>query len=96
MFNLLFRLERRARFVMGGVACLTLLALVLFNSHLIESQPSYDAYGWYTVNPVRQGILMARRMDSESACRESAVALAIHCMQGKSLNAELVSATQAH
>ena len=40
MTNLFFRLERRARFLMGGVACLTLLALVLFNSQLIESQPS--------------------------------------------------------
>jgi hypothetical protein len=96
MTNLLFRLERRARFLMGGVACLTLLALVLFNSHLIESQPSYDAYGWYTVNPLRQGLLLARRMDSESACRESAVALAISCMQGKSLNAELATAAKTH
>jgi hypothetical protein len=96
MTNLLFRLERRARFLMGGVACLTLLALVLFNSHLIESQPSYDAYGWYTVNPMRQGLLLARRMDSESACRESAVALAISCMQGKSLNAELATAAKTH
>ena len=96
MTNLLVRLERRARFLMGGVACLTLLALVLFNSHLIESQPSYDAYGWYTVNPMRQGLLLARRMDSESACRESAVALAISCMQGKSLNAELATAAKTH
>jgi hypothetical protein len=96
MTNLLFRLERRARFLMGGVACLTLLALVLFNSHLIESQPSYDAYGWYTVNPMRQGMLIARRMDSESACRESAVAQAINYMQGKSLNAALVGSSKAH
>lgn len=91
MTNLFFRLERRARFLMGGVACLTLLALVLFNSQLIESQPSYDAYGWYTVNPLNQGVLIARRMDSESACRSSAVANAINCMQGKSLNAALVA-----
>lgn len=96
MTNLLFRLERRARFLMGGVACLTLLALVLFNSHLIESQPSYDAYGWYTVNPMRQGMMIARRMDSESACRESAVAHAISCMQGKALNAELVASSKTH
>jgi hypothetical protein len=81
---------------MGGVACLTLLALVLFNSQLIESQPSYDAYGWYTVNPMRQGMLIARRTDSESACRESAVAQAINCMQGKSLNAALVGSSNAH
>lgn len=93
MTNLLFRLERRARFLMSGVACLTLLALVLLNSQLIESQPSYDAYGWYTVNPVNQGMLIARRMDSESACRASAVANAINCMQGKSLNAALVGSS---
>lgn len=94
MPNFLFRLERRARFLMGGVACLTLLALVLFNSHLIESQPAYDAYGWYTVNPMRQGMLIARRMDSESACRESAVAQAVNCMQGKSLNAQLMASSK--
>jgi hypothetical protein len=96
MTNLLFRLERRARFLMGGVACLTLLALVLFNSHLIESQPSYDAYGWYTVDSLSRSMMLARRMDSESACRESAVALAISCMQGKSLNAELATAAKTH
>ena len=96
MTNLFFRLERRARFLMGGVACLTLLALVLFNSHLIESQPSYDAYGWYTVNPMRQGLLIAHRMDNESACRASAVAQAINCMQGKSLNAELAASSRTH
>jgi hypothetical protein len=71
-----------------------LLALVLLNSQLIQSQPSYDAYGWYTVNPLNQGMLIARRMDSESACRESAVAQAINCMQGKSLNAALVATSK--
>ncbi|MFL6715487.1 MAG: hypothetical protein ACJ8G3_03905 [Burkholderiaceae bacterium] len=69
---------------------------MLFNSHLIQSQPSYDAYGWYTVNPMRQGMLIARRMDNESACRESAVAQAISCMQGKSLNAELIATAKTH
>lgn len=96
MTNLLFRLERRARFLMGGVACLTLLALVLFNSHLIESQPSYDAYGWYTVDSLSRSMVLARRMDSESACRESALALAVSCMQGKSLNARLAASSQTH
>jgi hypothetical protein len=96
MSTFFLRLERRARFAMGGVACLTVLALVLFNSHLIESQPSYDAYGWYTVNPMSQGMIIARRMDSESACRESALAKAISCMQGKSLNAQLMPMSKTH
>lgn len=92
MTNLFFRLERRARFLMGGVACLTLLALILFKTHLIDFQPSYDAYGWYTVNPMNQGMMIARRMESESDCRASALAQAIDCLQGKSLNAKLISA----
>ena len=96
MTDLLFRLERRARFLMGGVACFTLLALVLFNSHMIESQPSYDAYGWYTVDPISRGMVLARRMDSESACRQSALALSVSCMQGKSLNAQLAASAQTH
>ena len=93
MPNLFSRLERRVRYIMGGVACLTLLALVLFETKLIETQPSYDAYGWYTVNAVNPAMTVTRRMDNESACRESARLEAISCMQGKSLNTELVATT---
>jgi hypothetical protein len=93
MPNLLFRLERRARLLMGGLACLTLLVLVLLKTGLVQTQPTYDAYGWYTVNAVNPAMTIARRMDNESSCRESARAGAISCMQGKSLNTELVASS---
>ncbi len=96
MPKLFFLFERRARFLMGGVALLTVLALVLFKTHLIELQPSYDAYGWYTVNDVNPAMTITRRMDNESVCRESARLEAIGCMQGKFLNTKLVAATGSH
>jgi len=93
---LFYRLERRARFLMAGVAFLTFLILVLFKTHMIETQPSFDAYGWYTVNTVNSSVTVTRRAESEATCMELAHAHPISCVQGKFLNADLVARSSLH
>lgn len=92
----LFRIERNARLVMGGLAFLTLVVLLLFKTQLIQFQPSFDAYGWYAVSTVNPGIAVTRRADSEAACRAKARFPAINCLQGKSLNAEFIARSRMH
>jgi len=93
---LFYRIERRARFLMGGVAFLTFLILVLFKTHMIETQPSFDAYGWYTVSAVSSSVAVTRRAESEAACIELARAHSISCLQGKFLNADLAERSNLH
>ena len=88
MLPRLFRIERKARLIMGGFALLTILSLLLFKTQLIQSQPSFDAYGWYTVSKVNAGMTVTHRADNESACRAESLLGAVTCLQGKSLNTE--------
>jgi len=92
----LSRLERPARLIMGGLAVLTLLALLLFKTELIQFQPSFDAYGWYTVSTVNSGVTGTRRADREDACRANSHLPAVSCLQGKSLNTELFVQSRMH
>ncbi len=94
MPTLLLRIERRARFLMGTLAFLTLLILLLLKTQLIQFQPSFDAYGWYAVDTGNHAIILTRRTDSESACR--ARVHPVSCLQGKSLNAQLLLSSNAH
>ena len=96
MLTLLFRIERRARFLMGALAFLTLLILLLLKAQLIQFQPSFDAYGWYAVNTGNPAVILTRRADSESACRARASVDPVSCLQGKSLNAQLLASTNLH
>ena len=70
MPSLLFRLERRARLLTGGAACLTPLLLLLLNTKPLQLQPTCDAHG-YAVNAVNPAMTAVRRMDTESSCRKS-------------------------
>ena len=81
---------------MGGVAFLTFLILVLFKTHMIETQPSFDAYGWYTVSVVNSSVAVTRRAESEEACIELARTHSISCLQGKFLNADFVERSNLH
>ena len=92
----LFRIERHARLIMGGLACLTLVGLLLFKTGLIQLQPSFDAYDWYTVSTVRQGVAVTRKADNEASCREKSRLPAVLCVQGKSLNTELFAQSRMH
>ena len=91
MPTLLFRIERRARLLMGAFAFATLVLLMLVQTDLIQLQPTYDAYGWYTANAVNTGLTVTRRVDSEAACRAQARLHALSCLQGRSLNSQLVA-----
>ena len=96
MSSLLFRIERNARLLMGGLAVLTLAVLFLFKTHLIQSQPSFDAYGWYTVSKVNTGVSITHRADSEAACRVQSRHAGVTCLQGRSLNTELFTQSRMH
>ena len=91
MISLLFRIETHARFLLGAFAFLTLFALLLFKTHLIQTTPSFDAYGWYAVNTVNSGMAITHRADNESTCIEQARPQGLTCVQGRSLNAQLAS-----
>lgn len=89
MISLLFRIEPHARFLMGAFAFLTLFVFLLFKTHLIQTTPSFDAYGWYAVNTVNSGIAVTHRANNESTCLEQARLQGLSCVQGRSLNAQL-------
>jgi hypothetical protein len=96
MSPLLFRIERKARFAMGALAGLVLVLLLLFKAELIQLQPSFDAYGWYTVSTVNPGMKVTDRVDSEADCRAKSRLPAVTCLQGKSLNTELFASARMH
>ena len=96
MLTHFFRLERRARLLMGALAFLALAILLLFKTQLIQFQPSFDAYGWYTVSTVNPGVMVTHRVDDEAACRAGSRLPAVTCLQGKSLNTELFTQSRMH
>ena len=91
MLSLLSRIEPPARFLMGAFAFLTLFVLLLFKTHLIQTTPSFDAYGWYAVSTVNAGIAVTHRADNESSCLEQSRRQGLSCVQGRWLNAQLAS-----
>ena len=93
---LLFRIERKARFAMGAIAGLVLVLLLLSKAELIQLQPSFDAYGWYTVSTVNTGMKVTHRVDNEADCRAKSRLPAVTCLQGKSLNTELFASSSMH
>lgn len=95
MSPLFFRIERNARLIMGGLALLTLVSLLLFKTRLIQFQPSFDAYGWYTVTTVDPGLTVTQETHNETTCRARSQVAGVTCLQGKSLNAEFFVATRA-
>ena len=93
---LLFRIERHARLVMGGIALLTVVGLLLFKTGLIQSQPSFNAYDWYTVSTVRQGVAVTHKADNEASCRAKSRLASVTCVQGRALNTELFAQSRMH
>lgn len=91
MPTLFLRVERRARILMGALAFLTVLVLLLVKLQLVQFHPTYDAYGWYAVDTGNPTLVLMRRADSEAACRLRAHAYSVSCVQGKSLNAQLLA-----
>jgi hypothetical protein len=96
MLPRLFRIERKARLLMGGLALLTIVFLLLFKTQLIQSQPSFDTYGWYAVSKVNAGMTVTHKADSEAACRARSPLGAVTCLQGKSLNTEFFAHSRMH
>lgn len=92
----LFRIERKARLFMGGLALLTIVFLLLFKTQLIQSQPSFDTYGWYGVSKFNAGMTVTYRADNEAACRAQSRLGAVTCVQGKSLNPEFFAQSRMH
>ena len=91
MSSLFVRIERNARPIMGGPAFLTLVLPLWFKAQLIQFQPSFDAYRWYTVSAADHGIAYTLKADNEAACRTRSLLMAATCLQGKSLNTGLIA-----
>jgi hypothetical protein len=92
----LFRIERHARLLMGAVAFLTIVVLLLFKTQLVQSQPSFDAYGWYMVSKLNEEMSVAHRAENEAACRARSHRTGVTCLQGQSLNKEFFTQTRPH
>lgn len=88
---LLLRFERTARYLSGIFAALVLFAMFAFQMGWVRQQPSYDAFGWYTVMQHDQ-VQVVRQVESEAACRAREQAPRVLCRQGKVLNSSLVAA----
>lgn len=96
MSSLIFRIERHVRLLMGSVAFLTIVVLLLFKSQLIQSQPSFDAYGWYTVSKLNEEMSVAHPAVDEATCRARSHRTGVTCLQGQSLNREFFAQARAH
>lgn len=78
--------ERRARYLMGFVSLLLVLALMLWKTGLVSAAPSYKNDAWYASSN-RAGLVITTEYADEAACRSSNPASSIACRSGKSLAA---------
>lgn len=95
MSTFFFRIERTARVAMVGIALLTLAVLLLFKTQLVQSQPSFDAYGWYTVSKLDPEMSEAHAVENEAVCGARSQRTGVTCLQGKSLNVEFFAQSRA-
>ncbi len=86
MADFLHTLERRARYLMGFVSLMLILALMLWKTGLVSTAPSYKNDAWYASSS-RAGLVITTEYADEAACRSSNPASSITCRSGKSLAA---------
>lgn len=84
MIQTLSTWERRARYAMAVVAILSLLALVLYKTGLVATEPTYDDQAWYSFSK-HAGFVISTVHSNEAACRSEEKLPSIVCHSGKSL-----------
>lgn len=75
--------EQRARYAMGGAACIGVLGLMAFKLGWISTMPSYKDQSWYLVGE-RAGVIIASEYEDEASCRRNEQPSKV-CRSGKSL-----------
>lgn len=83
----LSKLERRARYAMGVVAILSVLAVVLYKTGLVTTEPTYNDHAWYSFSK-HAGFVISTEHNTEEACRSAERLPSIICHSGKSLTGD--------
>jgi len=84
MIRTLSLLERRARYLMGIFAISSVLAVLLYKTGLVATEPRYDEPAWYSFSKYG-GFVISTEHDNEAACRSAEKLSAVICRSGKSL-----------
>jgi hypothetical protein len=84
MMYALLKWERRARYLMGIVAVLSIMAVILYKTGLVSTGPSYDDRAWYSFSR-HAGVVIFTEHGTEAACRSAEKLPEIVCHSGKSL-----------
>jgi hypothetical protein len=95
MPSFLSRHERLARYFMGLLAAFIAIVMLLSKADLVQTQSSYDAYGWYSVTS-HDTFQTTRHYDTESACRAIEQAPKVVCRQGRIMNASWTDNRSLH
>lgn len=86
MIRILSILERRARYLMGVIAILSIIAVALYKTDLVTTEPTYDERAWYSFSK-HTGFVISTRHGDEAACRSEEQLPSIVCRSEKSLTA---------
>lgn len=79
--------ERRARFILGGLAAVLAVIALLFKAGWISSAPSYDDAAWYSASE-HAGFIVTTEHANEAGCRAAAQQPGVICRSGRSFAAE--------
>jgi hypothetical protein len=84
MIRTLSILERRARYLMIVVAILSVVAVMLYKTGLVATEPAYDHQAWYSFSK-HAGFVISTEHGDEAACRSAEKLPSIVCHSGRSL-----------
>ena len=87
MLRTLSTLERRARYLMGIIAILSVIAVVLYKTGLVATEATYDEQAWYSFSK-HAGFVISTEHGDEAACRSAENLPSVVCHSGKSLIAD--------
>jgi hypothetical protein len=85
--QILSTLERRARHLMGLVAVMSVIAVMLYKSGLVTTEPIYDRQAWYSFSK-HAGFVISTEHNDEATCRSAEKLPSIVCHSGRSLLAD--------
>ena len=84
MIRTLSTLERRARYLMAVVAILSVIAVMLYKTGLVATEPTYHHQAWYSFS-THAGFVISTEHNDETACRSAEKLPSIVCYSGRSL-----------
>ena len=87
MIRTLSTLQRSARYLMGVIAILSVIAVILYKTGLVATEPTYDEQTWDSLSN-NAGFVISTEHGDEAACRSAEKLPSIICHSGKSLIAD--------